>query len=158
MSTDSGFEVYNIPVSTVKIMGFIEAFEEHSTNRNYVINDGTGSIQCILYNNDSPINYAQHTYVKVFGTIRNLEGVNKLMTFHMMELKNLDEMTYHLLDCIHNFCKLTKPEKSACKLLTFIVILLCNINIYSIILCRSWSINSSRKFRKRKNSCSYSYK
>ena len=116
-SDGNGFEIYNTPVGNVKIMGFIENFEEHSTNKNYVINDGTGSIQCILYNSDTAVNYQKFAYVKAFGSIRAIDGENKLMTFHMMELKNLDEMTYHLLDCIHTYCKLTKPEKSTCKLL-----------------------------------------
>ena len=132
MQADGSFEVYNTPVHTVKIMGFIESFEEHSTNRNYVINDGTGSIQCILYNSDSAIVYPQNAYVKVFGSIRVFEGVNKLMTFHMMELKNLDEMTYHLLDCMHNYCKLTKPEKSTCKL--FIIFYIIILTIVFIII------------------------
>ena len=104
-------------------MGFIEQLEEHSTNRTYVINDGTGSIQCVLYNNDNMISYPIFSYVKVYGTIRSLEGSTKLMLFHIDEVKNMDEMTYHLLDCIHNFCKMTKQDKSATVCKSFILLL-----------------------------------
>lgn len=123
---DSGYEIYGVPVNTVKIMGFIEHSEEHATNKTYVINDGTGSIQCILYNGENVLAYPNYSYVKVFGTIRALEGATKIMLYHMIEVTNLDEMTYHLLDCIHNFCKLTKTEKNAtvCKFIFILLLLL----------------------------------
>jgi replication factor A2 len=116
-TTDSGFEIYGVPVSTVKMMGFIEHSEEHATNKIYSINDGTGSIQCVFYTGENSVTYPNYSYVKVFGTIRVIEGVTKIMLYHMVEVQNMDEVTYHILDCIHHFCKLTKTEKNStvCK-------------------------------------------
>ena len=33
-------------VTTVKLLGIIESVDEHSTNVNYRINDGTGALEC----------------------------------------------------------------------------------------------------------------
>lgn len=131
--SDNGYEIYGINISTVKIMGFIEHSEEHATNKTYVINDGTGAIQCILYTTENVPTFSNYTYVKVFGNIRSLEGTTKLYVFHMSEVTVLDEMTYHILDCIHNFCKLTKQDKNATVcMLSYIIIII--IIIYFIII------------------------
>jgi hypothetical protein len=50
MQEDDIFRLDGAELYTVKIMGTIESVEEHSTNVNYRINDGTGAIECKLWN------------------------------------------------------------------------------------------------------------
>lgn len=44
-STDT-HKIDNHELATVRIMGIVESVEEHATNCNYRINDGTGVMEC----------------------------------------------------------------------------------------------------------------
>ena len=43
---DDSWKVDGAPIHTVKIIGTVESKEEHSTNDNYRVSDGTGVIEC----------------------------------------------------------------------------------------------------------------
>jgi len=43
---DDIYKVDGAELSTIKIMGMASNFEEHSTNVNFKVNDGTGVIDC----------------------------------------------------------------------------------------------------------------
>jgi hypothetical protein len=52
---DGTFKLDGVDLHIVKVMGVIEGVDEHSTSVTYRVNDGTGAIECKLWNEkDSP--------------------------------------------------------------------------------------------------------
>lgn len=45
-ATTDTYQVDGSDLATVRIMGLVDSSEEHATNRNYKVNDGTGIMEC----------------------------------------------------------------------------------------------------------------
>ena len=50
ITEDDQYKIDGADLHTVLIMGMVESVEEHSTNVNFKINDGTGSVEGKLWN------------------------------------------------------------------------------------------------------------
>lgn len=69
------------------------------------INDGTGAFKIIFYSkgeNQIPIalrnfTYIQHTYIKVYGTIRIFKAEKAVVGTHIESISKHDEVVNHLL-------------------------------------------------------------
>jgi replication factor A2 len=61
-STDT-YQIDNADLATVRIMGLVETVEEHATNCNYRINDGTGILEC-KYWIEKDSSGSRHTKIK----------------------------------------------------------------------------------------------
>jgi hypothetical protein len=60
-STDT-YQVDRSDLATIRIMGLVESVEEHATNCNYKINDGSGVMECKYWTEKDAVN--QHTKIK----------------------------------------------------------------------------------------------
>ena len=45
--------------------------------------------------------YVENQYVKVFGIIKSLAGQKILQAFKIMQIKELNEITHHMLECMN---------------------------------------------------------
>ena len=44
--------------------------------------------------------YIENQYIKVFGIIKSLQNQKNVQAFKIMPLKELNEVTHHILDCM----------------------------------------------------------
>lgn len=115
-STNDGdsIKLDGVDLFLVKIMGFIENVEEHSTNLTYQLNDGTGVIECKDWiskdagSNSAPSSHRENTFVSVTGNLREYEGRTHIQVYNISTVVNFNEMTHHLLDVILVHCQNTR--------------------------------------------------
>mmetsp|Transcript_9372 Transcript_9372/g.8377 ORF Transcript_9372/g.8377 Transcript_9372/m.8377 type:complete len:307 (-) Transcript_9372:122-1042(-) len=100
------FQVDGVDIHVVKIIGFVESLEEHSTNLNYIIRDGTGAVECKEWVEKNRTDKSKHdkiklnSYVKIYGNPRDYEGRRHLLVYDITVLEDWNEISYHSLDCI----------------------------------------------------------
>jgi RPA family protein len=71
----------------------------------FEVNDNTGCIQVVFYQKDQGqlptalrnFTYKQHTYVKVFGSIRIFKESKAIVGTHIRSVERFEEITNHLL-------------------------------------------------------------
>jgi hypothetical protein len=51
-------------------------------------------------NKQAQAQFIENQYVKVFGIIKSLQGQKNLQAFRIMPIKELNEITHHILDCM----------------------------------------------------------
>lgn len=50
-------------------------------------------------------------YVQVYGTVKTNKGKKVLMTFKVMPITDVNAITFHYLNCIHNKVKMEADSK-----------------------------------------------
>lgn len=118
MSTDNDINTIDgVEVVDVKIMGVIENVEHNSTTTVYMIHDGTGLFKCqhwIDSNNNTSANAVskqllkKHTFVRVFGILKNYENKSFLLINDISIVEDLNELSHHLLEIIYVHLQHTK--------------------------------------------------
>lgn len=58
-----------------------------------------------------------NTYVQIFGNIKMNQGKKVLIVFKMFNVTNINAITFHYLQCIHNKIKLEAKAKGVSTLL-----------------------------------------
>lgn len=105
------YKVDNAELHVVRIMGTVEIVDEHATNVNYRVNDGTGAIECKYWmEKDSAASTGKqelcnpYSFVRVEGSLRVYEGKKHIFVYNIKVVDDFDEMTHHFLDVIltHN--------------------------------------------------------
>jgi len=84
--------------------------QSHNTNvaLEYMLDDGTGQFSATVFTaseNVAPQVHRDGVYVRVYGMLKNVQGVKSLTAFKMTEVKDHNDLTYHMLDVIQAFCK-----------------------------------------------------
>ena len=49
----------------------------------------------------SHVQFIENQYVKVYGIIKSLQGQKNLQAFRILPVKELNEITHHMLECIN---------------------------------------------------------
>jgi len=57
---------------------------------------------------DRVVALRENLYVRVHGHVRSFQGKHHLMTFKIVPITNMNELTYHMLEVIHGHLALTK--------------------------------------------------
>jgi replication factor A2 len=93
--------------------------DHKQTNVTYHVTDGTGEMYVVLYvdsdllaNNEKLKNITEQSYIKVFGNLKFLNDQKKVMAFHIEQLTDYNEITFHSLDTILSHCKATKGNNN----------------------------------------------
>jgi replication factor A2 len=96
-------------------MGIIESAEEHSTNVNYKINDGTASIHCTVWNDKDPSGapgkyseIRENSFVKIVGKLVEYEGKKTIQIYDIKPIGDWNELTHHLYQIIFVHLQNTK--------------------------------------------------
>jgi len=106
-----GIKIDSCDIENVRLMGNIISVNEQSTNVEYQVNDGTGTIKVRRWiEKDQPKveeMYAQcveGSFVSLVGTIKEYQDELSVQSFRMTVVEDYDQMTHHLLDVIlsHN--------------------------------------------------------
>jgi len=112
------FQFNQLKFHQVCYMGIIRNVIKRSNDTTYVIDDMTTAdiIKVKLQSDEKPeddmesvettpskpaqVEFMENQYVKVFGVIKSLQGQKNLQAFRIMPVKELNEITYHMLQCI----------------------------------------------------------
>ncbi|CAM9377411.1 unnamed protein product [Phaeothamnion confervicola] len=113
---DGKFMVDNCELQQVKIVGFIRDVVAMSTNSSYIVEDGTGLLDCRMFHDSDESEQeverrdalVQHTFVRVYGSVRFFDGKasDAYGTMHMTvnnirPIEDTNELTYHALEVIY---------------------------------------------------------
>jgi hypothetical protein len=64
VSENGTFSVNDKELHVVKIVGYVESVEEHTTNLEYRINDGTGVVDCKFWTAKDKSAKASHAHIQ----------------------------------------------------------------------------------------------
>ncbi|KAI3772074.1 hypothetical protein L6452_03248 [Arctium lappa] len=115
------FLIDGVDVNNVKLVGMIFNKAERVTDVSFVLDDGTGRIDCNRWVND-PVDTKEMeamvdgTYVRVHGQLKGFQGKKQLIVFGIKPVTDFDEITHHFVECIyvHSYnTKLTKLQASS---------------------------------------------
>jgi len=107
---EDSFTIDNTEIDKIYIVGSIISVDTVSTSLNYVIDDGTGHIDVRVWlPNDNPSNYLNMkssewvagSYVRAIGNLRVIKSKRTLVAFRLIRIGDLNEITYHHLECIY---------------------------------------------------------
>mmetsp|Transcript_41640 Transcript_41640/g.104069 ORF Transcript_41640/g.104069 Transcript_41640/m.104069 type:complete len:269 (+) Transcript_41640:48-854(+) len=109
----------------VTFIGQIISRNEQATNVNFVIDDGTGSIEVKQWTDTDETDYMlglkqslqEGVYVRVVGQLRAFNGEHNVTGFSVRPVTDMNEITYHLLDACHTHLYNTRgpPQEGVSK-------------------------------------------
>lgn len=115
------FLIDGVDVNNVKLVGMIFNKAERVTDVSFVLDDGTGRIDCNRWVHD-PVDTKEMEamvdgmYIRVHGQLKGFQGKKQLVVFGIKPVTDFDEITHHFVECIyvHSYnTKLTKLQPSS---------------------------------------------
>lgn len=103
----SSFAINGVDLTNVTLVGMVFEKSERNTDVNFILDDGTGRINCRRWVNDTfdtkeMEEIQDGMYVRVYGNLKSFQGVKQLVAFSVRPVTNFDEISFHFIDCIHN--------------------------------------------------------
>jgi replication factor A2 len=110
------FELNQLKFHQVCYLGIIRNVIKRTNDTTYVIDDMTtpSGINVKLQSDEKPEDdmesvevrpaqpeFIENQYVRVYGVIKSLQGQKNLQAFKILPVKELNEITYHMLQCIN---------------------------------------------------------
>lgn len=106
----TNFLIDGVDVNNVTLVGLVFNKTERVTDVAFVINDGTGHIDCIKWNSEAVDNKEMEgilngMYVRVHGHLKGFQGKKQLVVFSIRPLEDYNEIAYHFVECmyVHNY-------------------------------------------------------
>ncbi|XP_067006787.1 replication protein A 32 kDa subunit [Anabrus simplex] len=102
INSGDDFKIGEFDIQVVTLVGLVEAIEATSTKITYTLSDDTGTVNAVLWlegpveNND----VVEHTYCRVYGSLRTHQGKRHVMIFKIHAIKTLNELTFHILEVV----------------------------------------------------------
>jgi len=110
---NSVFDYNHLKFHHVSMVGIIRTVIKRSNDITYVLDDMTSNEFTVKLQSDEndeledeenrapQSHFVENQYVKVFGILKSLQGQKYIQAFRILPLKQLNEITYHILDCIN---------------------------------------------------------
>jgi replication factor A2 len=114
MSSEDGYKVDDVALTTLKLVGTLVAPQEHSTNLNFKLNDGSGTIECKQWIEKDAGAFSklrslrEGLLVRVVGNLREYEGRTHVLVFDVTPISDWNELTYHILDVVFTHVQNTR--------------------------------------------------
>ncbi|KAF7147632.1 hypothetical protein RHSIM_Rhsim03G0264700 [Rhododendron simsii] len=106
----SNFIIDGVDVNNVTLVGMVFNKAERVTDVSFVIDDGTGRIDCNRWVNEAVDSkeveaISDGMYVRVHGHLKGFQGKKQLTVFSIRPLTDYNEMPYHFVECmyVHNY-------------------------------------------------------
>ncbi|XP_047308516.1 replication protein A 32 kDa subunit A isoform X2 [Impatiens glandulifera] len=102
----SNFLIDGVVVSNVKLVGLVFNKAERITDVSFVIDDGTGRIDCNRWVNE-PVdtkemeNILDGMYVSIHGHLKGFQGKRQLVVFSIRPIVDFNAIAYHFIECIY---------------------------------------------------------
>jgi replication factor A2 len=109
----SVFEYNHIRFHQVCFMGIIRSVLKRANDTTYIIDDMTSTDINVKLQADetddmeseeakpNQMQFIENQYVKVYGIIKSLQGQKNLQAFRILPVKELNEITHHMLECMN---------------------------------------------------------
>ncbi|XP_065850079.1 replication protein A 32 kDa subunit B [Euphorbia lathyris] len=103
---ESNFIIDGVEVTNVTIVGRICQKEDKASEYTFVINDGTGQVECTRWvqeriDIDEVEGIIVGKYVRVVGHLRGLQGRRFLNAFSIRPVTDFNEITSHFIECMY---------------------------------------------------------
>eukprot|EP01040_Poterioochromonas_malhamensis_P007584 gene7584-8187_t len=111
---DDVYRVDEVELNIVKIVGILSNAQEHTTNFTFMINDGSGAIECKLWIEKDASGMSKiaglrnGVLARVIGNIREYDNKIHLSVYDAQPVQDWNELTYHILDVTHTHLLNTK--------------------------------------------------
>lgn len=102
------------PLTQLTIVGQIRKINPQATNITYTLDDGTGTIDVKKWvdaeksGDDGAEGFNPDMYVRVWGRLKSFNGKKHVGAHFMREVKEFDEVNYHLVEAAYVHLYLTK--------------------------------------------------
>nr|XP_050853999.1 replication protein A 32 kDa subunit-like isoform X1 [Vespula vulgaris] len=107
--SSADFQIWEIPVRMLTFIGILRKVNESTTKITYDIEDETGVITTVRWlevNKTIPEPTLEiNTYVRVYGLLRDQNGVKQVFIVRILPLEDLNELTNHLLEVTYTTVK-----------------------------------------------------
>lgn len=119
---DEKFLVDGVELHQVTIVGIVRTVSESATRLDYQIDDMTGppiEVRQFLDSDDQAEDQdrvapmRENMYVRVCGNVRAFGGKRSLVSFRMLPVLDMNELTAHMLEVFHSHLALTKGAPTA---------------------------------------------
>ncbi|XP_011094247.1 replication protein A 32 kDa subunit B isoform X1 [Sesamum indicum] len=116
-SDDKGnFLIDGVDVNNVKLVGMLYEKTERVTDVSFVLDDGTGRIDCHRWVNEAVDSKEMELltngmYVKVHGHLKGFQGKKQLMVYSVRSVTDYNEIANHFADCMYVHCHNTRLRK-----------------------------------------------
>ncbi|XP_057501123.1 replication protein A 32 kDa subunit B-like isoform X2 [Actinidia eriantha] len=111
----SSFLIDGIDVNNATLVGMVFNKAERITDVSFVLDDGTGRIDCIRWVNEAVDTKEMEEildgmYVRVHGHLKGFQGKKQLVVFSIRPLTDYNEIAYHFVECIYVHVDNTKLQ------------------------------------------------
>ncbi|KAA8535599.1 hypothetical protein F0562_030602 [Nyssa sinensis] len=102
----SNFLIDGVDVNNVTLVGMVFNKAERVTDVSFVIDDGTGRVDCNRWVNEAADSKEMEgilngMYVRVHGHLKGFQGKRQLVVFSIRPVTDYNEIAYHFVECIH---------------------------------------------------------
>ncbi|XAR51168.1 hypothetical protein NMG60_11005723 [Bertholletia excelsa] len=102
----TNFLIDGVDVNNVTLVGMVLNKAERVTDVSFIINDGSGRIDCNRWVNEAVDTKEMEgildgMYVRVHGHLKGFQGKKQLVVFSIRPVTDYNEISYHFLECIY---------------------------------------------------------
>lgn len=125
---NSVYEYASMNFHQVCFIGIIRNVIKRANDTTYLIDDMTSSEVNVKLQSDDPddmeseeakphqIQFMENQYVKVFGIIKSLQGEKIVQAFRILPVKELNEVTHHMLECMNASIHYSQKADGSCEM------------------------------------------
>ncbi|XP_010261781.1 PREDICTED: replication protein A 32 kDa subunit A [Nelumbo nucifera] len=112
----SNFVVDGVDVNNVSLVGMLFNKAERVTDVGFVLDDGTGRIDCHRWVNETIDTKEMEgiqdgMYVEIHGHLKGFQGKRQLVAFSVRPVTDFNQITHHFIQCIYVHTYNTKLQK-----------------------------------------------
>ncbi|KAJ0244580.1 Replication protein A 32 kDa subunit B [Hirschfeldia incana] len=112
---ESNFSIDGVDINTVAIVGRVSRIENRITQVDFVIDDGTGCVECIRWCHERQETEEMEAvrlgmYVRLHGHLKSFQGKRSMNVFSVRPVTDFNEIVHHFTECIYVHMYNTKPR------------------------------------------------
>lgn len=114
-SGESNFSIDGVDINTVAIVGRVSRIENRITQVDFVVDDGTGCVECIRWCHERQETEEMEAvrlgmYVRLHGHLKSFQGKRSMNVFSVRPVTDFNEIVHHFTECIYVHMYNTKPR------------------------------------------------
>ncbi|KAJ4886288.1 Replication protein A 32 kDa subunit B [Raphanus sativus] len=114
-SGESNFSIDGVDINTVAIVGRVSRIENRITQVDFVVDDGTGCVECIRWCHERQETEEMEAvrlgmYVRLHGHLKSFQGKRSMNVFSVRPVTDFNEVVHHFTECIYVHMYNTKPR------------------------------------------------
>ncbi|XP_010503399.1 PREDICTED: replication protein A 32 kDa subunit B [Camelina sativa] len=103
---DSNFSVDGVDINTVAIVGRISRMENRITQVDFVVDDGTGWVDCVRWCQERQETEEMEAvklgmYVRLHGHVKSFQGKRSVNVFSIRPVTDFNEIVHHFTECMY---------------------------------------------------------